>query len=260
MRRLTVLVLVVAGLGSAPRAASADEVPTCHGLVATIVGTEGNDVLRGTAGDDVIVGLGGNDVLRPGPGDDTVCGGPGSDSLISRRGADWLHGGGQRDRIDAHSPLPTVVHGGAGDDFLFFSVPDAPGYVLDGGVGPDILDISPLQSATVDAAVEIRRGPGTFSRAGVVTGTYLGIEELGLNGELAYAFYGSKAPDYVFVSSPLPFLARTGHGPDKVWSSDGDDIIDVGRGDDRVDAGVGSDVCVGAEHAKNCESRQPSGS
>ena len=41
--------------------AVADDVPTCFGMPATIVGTEGDDELVGTPGPDVIVGLDGND-------------------------------------------------------------------------------------------------------------------------------------------------------------------------------------------------------
>ena len=32
--------------------------PKCHGKAATIVGTNGTDVRKGTSGEDVIVGLG----------------------------------------------------------------------------------------------------------------------------------------------------------------------------------------------------------
>ncbi len=38
--------------------------PVCDGLPATIVGTDGADVLEGTDGDDVIVGLRGHDLIR----------------------------------------------------------------------------------------------------------------------------------------------------------------------------------------------------
>lgn len=253
MRLRTALLLVTVAMTPLP-AHAADVVPTCAGRPATIVGTEGNDVIKGTAGDDVIVALGGNDVVRPGPGDDVVCGGPGNDYLTSHRGSDYLHGGGQGDRIEALGPEPSTVIGGAGPDFLFLAVPDGHGYVLNGGIGEDIADISQQSDAEDATALVIRRGSRTFSRGAVVTGTYAGIERLGLGGDLAYEYYGSKAPDYVTVSgSELPFLAHTGHGPDWVTSAGGDDTLNLGRGADRVDAGLGADVCLLAERTKSCE-------
>jgi hypothetical protein len=89
--------------------------PLCGGLIATIVGTSGRDVLVGTAGRDVIAGLGaddrvsgrgggdvicggdGNDVIDGGPGDDGLTGGAGADTLIGSDGADHLIGGRARD-------------------------------------------------------------------------------------------------------------------------------------------------------------------
>ena len=49
--------------GSAGAAAPRpEEAPLCHGKRATIVGTDGNDVIHGTPGRDVIWGGGGDDV------------------------------------------------------------------------------------------------------------------------------------------------------------------------------------------------------
>jgi 6-phosphogluconolactonase (cycloisomerase 2 family) len=59
-----------------------DAPPLCFGQPATIIGTEGPDVLRGTSGNDVIVGLGGDDLLLGGGGDDLICGGDGDDRII----------------------------------------------------------------------------------------------------------------------------------------------------------------------------------
>src|SRR3954454_23757289 len=64
-------------------AAAADDL-TCFGLPATIVGTEGDDVLVGTPGPDVIVGLGGNDDITPQRGDDLVCAGDGNDRVADK--------------------------------------------------------------------------------------------------------------------------------------------------------------------------------
>lgn len=101
--------------------------PTCMGLRATVVGTDGADRLEGTSGADVIVGGGGDDhivghagddVICGGPGDDVVLGGTGSDRLVGGRGRDTLRGGGGADH----------VHGGRNGDRLM------------GGPGPDVLD------------------------------------------------------------------------------------------------------------------------
>ena len=75
---------------------------TCNGVVATRVGTAGNDTLMGTAGPDVIVGfdgddtiygLGGNDLLCGNAGNDTLVGGTGDDTLVGDTGTDVCDGG-----------------------------------------------------------------------------------------------------------------------------------------------------------------------
>ncbi|MDX2300839.1 MAG: calcium-binding protein [Xanthomonadaceae bacterium] len=71
-------------------------------------GTEGADVLQGTAGADYINGLGGADRLYGKEGDDTLDGGAGNDWVYGDAGNDVLDGGEGSD----------VVYGGAGDDVL----------------------------------------------------------------------------------------------------------------------------------------------
>ena len=94
-RALAVLLTVptLAVVAAPQTVASAADGPTCHGRVATIVGTAGDDQLVGTDGPDVIVGLAGNDRIWAARGNDLVCGGPGADDLTGGRGDDALHGG-----------------------------------------------------------------------------------------------------------------------------------------------------------------------
>jgi Ca2+-binding RTX toxin-like protein len=66
--------------------------PTCQGQVATIVGTEGSDVITGTGGPDVIVAGAGHDVVRARDGADVVCAGPGADLIRGGWGADIIAG------------------------------------------------------------------------------------------------------------------------------------------------------------------------
>ena len=73
---------------------TAASVTVMTGLSAcTIVGTEGNDSLRGRNGDDVICGLGGNDAFVSLGGDDVLFGGAGDDTLHGDSGTDYADGG-----------------------------------------------------------------------------------------------------------------------------------------------------------------------
>ncbi|WP_432511282.1 ExeM/NucH family extracellular endonuclease [Kineococcus sp. SYSU DK001] len=91
--------------------------PTCQGLTPTVVGTPGDDVLKGTNKADVIVGLGGNDVITGGNGDDVVCGGDGDDRVWGGNGSDVLLGGAGDDVLDGGNG-PDRLFGGAGRDVL----------------------------------------------------------------------------------------------------------------------------------------------
>ena len=91
---------LAASTGAAPPASAP---PKC-----TIVGTAGNDVLRGTAGADFLCGRGGDDTIRGRGGDDVLVGGAGDDRLFGEAGDDVLITGPGKDRS----------HGGAGHNVV----------------------------------------------------------------------------------------------------------------------------------------------
>ena len=81
------LLLGAGGVTAVPADATAQK---CMGRTVTHPGTPGDDVLRGTpgndvflagSGDDTIFGLGGNDRICAGAGDDVVKGGKGRDRI-----------------------------------------------------------------------------------------------------------------------------------------------------------------------------------
>jgi hypothetical protein len=88
---------LVAALVIETSPAQARPTPRCLGKAATIVGTDGADVLRGTPRADVIVGRGGKDRIFGRGGDDRICGGRGNDELHGQRGDDILDGGAGTD-------------------------------------------------------------------------------------------------------------------------------------------------------------------
>lgn len=107
--------------------------PSCKGIRATLVGTQGNDVRKGTPRRDVIVGLGGNDKLSGLAGNDLICGGKGNDTLKGGSGRDTLSGQKGNDRLYGHKG-DDRISGDAGRDTLM----GGPGRdVLRGGAGKD---------------------------------------------------------------------------------------------------------------------------
>jgi len=89
----------------------------CNGQLATIVGTNGPNLIFGTPGRDVIVGLGGNDDIRAGGGNDVVCAGGGNDTVRLGSGADQGFGGPGNDTIFGQAGNDLIA-GGLGNDTL----------------------------------------------------------------------------------------------------------------------------------------------
>ena len=122
-----------------------------------INGESGNDLLIGSAGDEVIAGGEGHDTMIGGAGRDDLSGGAGNDVLIGNGGHDTLDGGegddfargdSGHDDITAGSGADVLL-GRAGNDTLRFS----PGIdSADGGAGSNVM----LDDATSsDTAPEV---------------------------------------------------------------------------------------------------------
>jgi Ca2+-binding RTX toxin-like protein len=85
----------------------------------TIVGTAGDDRLRGTRRDDVICALAGNDTVEGRGGDDRLILGPGRDSGEGGVGEDVIRGGAGWDDLGARGyPGNDRIFGGGGIDIL----------------------------------------------------------------------------------------------------------------------------------------------
>lgn len=210
MKRLAVsLLLTTTVLIVIPAAASADP-PTCLGVAATIVGTEGDDKIYGTDGNDVIVGLGGNDKLSGRGGDDLICGGSGDDELKGESGDDTIKGGSGDDTIFGHGGNDTMF-GGSGRDYV---TGDQGNDVIEGNRGRDTLE----GGAHDDT---IRGGPG----ADLIGG------------------------GYVEWDAPGNDLIYGGSGADTIWGGHGDATVFAGRGEDRVYGEAGDDILNGGRHA-----------
>ena len=74
-----------------------------------IIGTPGNDDLRGTEFDDTIEGLAGNDQILGFGGDDVLNGGAGKDTLNGGTGDNTLSGGNGNDTYIIHAPGDIII-------------------------------------------------------------------------------------------------------------------------------------------------------
>jgi Ca2+-binding RTX toxin-like protein len=123
------------------------------GPECTIVGTAGDDRLRGTQHDDVICAL---------AGDDRVDGRRGNDTLILGPGMDMAGGGGGQDVIRAGADRDGPLEGGPGNDRIYGrggvdGMLDWTGVdLLSGGAGDDIC----MNAGDGEGGDVIRGGPG----------------------------------------------------------------------------------------------------
>jgi len=135
---------------------------TCFGLEPTIIGTNGPDILDGTAAADVILARGGDDIVLGGRGDDHIDGGPGNDVIVGSAGTDVLLGGAGDDLLRGKIGSD-ILDGGPGNDRLFGD----PGHdLLEGGDGADDLaggedddHLNPeLADGTGDGSIDVLDG------------------------------------------------------------------------------------------------------
>ena len=186
--------------------------------IENLGGSEGNDILTGSALANILKGHGG------------------SDTLAGMGGADILYGEDGDDYLD----------GGAGDDVLIGGL----GYnTMIGGAGNDLLTgmagaYDQASYATATAAVQVDlalTGPQNTGGAGI--DTFISIEDLAgsryadlLSGDAnGNVIYGGAGADRIFGRD----------GGDLVFGDSGDDQISGGNGNDTLNGGVGLDVIHG---------------
>lgn len=164
----------------------------------------GNDVVKGTARDDVVVLGGGDDVFTDlKRGKDTVCGGSGADRIFTGSGNDVVVAGAGEDSIDGGRGSDEL-HGGRGFDDLTFK---AAGLVV---------DLTKHRSTSAS-------GKDSFD----------GFEQ----------YFGSTAND-TFLGSPGRDAITGMGGADMIKGNGGDDELDVwgaakaygGPGNDTINA------------------------
>lgn len=223
---LLVSAVTVSAAAAAPRPTEAER--TCRGLVATIVGTQGDDRLTGTRGPDVIVGLGGNDTILGLAGDDVLCGNGGADRLVGGRGADLLHGGRDQRVERPRRTILTgdVLEGGPGKDHLSVGYVEAPGRVRVRRHNTVSYQRS-SRPVTVDLATGVAHGEGADT---VVRGRHLEVR-------------GSRHDD-LLQGSGRPEILDGGPGNDQVLGGGGADVVVDRRGDDVLDGESGDDLVI----------------
>lgn len=239
-----VAALALIGLGSGAVAVAAPDAgskaPRCHGKVATIVGTDGDDVLRGTPKRDVIWGGPGEDVILGGLGSDTICGGAGDDRIYGRRGNDLINGGAGTDR----------VYGGLGDDRLTGGPGE--GDDVGGGLGIDTISGGPGDEDLVHGDYGYDRMDGGYGKGDIAS--------------FATAVAGGRGSG-VWVS--LPAHKARGDGRDRLFrfeaiegsafadtliGNKSANVIRGGPGDDRILGGGGADQIDGGQGEDSCKS------
>lgn len=183
--------------------------------MANINGTNGNDVLLGTLGDDIINGGNGNDYLYGDEGNDTLNGGGGDDTLDGWTGNDTLNGGNGNDTLLGWYGND-VLNGGSGNDTLAGEFDDD---TLDGGSGKDFLS----------------GGDGNDTLDG---------------GSDSDTLYGGEGNDTLKGGSDGAVDYLYGEaGNDKLDGGSGSDVLAGGAGNDDIQGGSGDDVISGDDSA-----------
>ena len=246
-RQAIPVAFVLAGtLGSGAKAGPDGPVdgPRCMGKAATVVGTTGDDLLRGTIGRDVIWAGPGNDVVHGERGNDLICGGSGSD---------LVDGGRNNDRVDGGPGDGDRSYGGLGDDQVNGGPGD--GDEAAGHLGIDLVTGGPGDADYVHGDYGWDRmdgGPGKGDIASFATahtgGVWVSLTAKKARGDGRDRLYRFDA----IAGSPQGDVLIGDKTANQVTGGAGDDLIRGGGGRDRIDGGSGSDRCRDAMARVSC--------
>jgi Ca2+-binding RTX toxin-like protein len=207
----------------------------CNGQVATIVGSNGPDLIFGTPGRDVIVGLGGNDDIRSGGGNDVVCAGGGNDVVRLGGGADQGFGGPGNDTIFGQ-PGNDLVVGGIGNDTLRGNNGNDN---LNGAGGSDDCDGGAGSNSVLNCENAICQSPPlttNFSNLGVFFVDSFNAILVGMT---------SNGFDVVLVLTDIPFSGVV-LGLDAFATSQTHCIVDLAAFDTDLDGNFNDEIVFGA--------------
>ncbi len=229
--------------------------------LATQVGTDKNDKIKGTNDADRIAALAGNDQVRAHAGNDVVLGGLGDDWIDGGRGDDRLLGGADSDYLAGDSGNDSLdggtghdlLRGGAGNDTYTINVGDGKDNIRDGN-GHDIV-VFGEGVRYEDLALE-RRGHDLVVK-------YAENDEIVLSHQIKYlhravidqfvmengqgATLADLLEDKVLVTQGTAFWdhLRGTHLNDTIFAGGGKDRVSAGGGDDEIHGQGDKDVLYG---------------
>ena len=233
-------------------------------------GSQGDDLLIGTAGVNVLTGWFGDDMLRGGAAADTLNGGDGFDTadystsaaaVTINLGAHIAAGGdAQGDQLSAieavsGSAYADTLTGDAGANSLFGN---AGNDVLAGGAGADKFwggdGIDRVDYATSAAGIAVSLAAGVNSGGDAAGDVLASIEALGgsafadsLTGDAgANTLWGRGGNDVLTSGAGADSLYGEA-GADTLQGGDGDDLLIGGGGADALNGGAGTDTANYAE-------------
>jgi len=263
MKRLFALILVATCL--VPAVAAAAPPVKCAGLAATITGTDGDDLIYGTVGNDVISAGAGDDIIKGRGGMDTICGNTGDDIIYDgpEKGAIshpvTMYGGIGNDTfyLDAYG----TAYGQDGNDTFFITRGD---HNLLGGPGRDTIDARrSIVGVNVDLRLDLIEGAGSFG-SGMGSALLFDFENA-VGSAYSDDFQGDRRANRFRGLSGHDTLYGRG-GNDRLIGNSGNDMLMGGPGNDflwggpgicdGLDGGSGTDTCTDAVFLwlDNCES------
>lgn len=242
--------------------------------MANIIGTSGNDTLRGAATTNTISGLAGNDVLYGGAvadvldggtGDDLVYGRAGNDQLLGGAGTDRLYGEGGVDKLTGGLGSDLLV-GGLGNDTYVFAVGDGVDQITDYDTTTGNVDRVSFTGVTSTALRGVERQGydlvmkyGTSDQVRIenyFNTSFPGykVEQFGFSDGVTWGDATIKAKAITLGTAAGESLAGYTDGTNRIYGLGGNDnitgggladLLDGGSGNDLLRGGNGNDTLVG---------------